>query len=148
MNRYRSFLWLAVPLLISMLSCTRAKELAVERLANPAASGSIAPNMTQAPDGQIILSWLEPVGNGLTLRFASRDAHGWSPAQTIVAGKDFGKYSEAPAWVLRLPSGPLVAVWAEELPTTERWAGNYLYSAVSRDQGKTWSQPAVVHSDR
>jgi len=148
MTRYRTLVLLIVTLLVSAVSCNRSKELSVERLANPAAPGSIAPNMTQGPRGQIMLSWLEPTGNSLALRFASSDANGWSAPQTIVAGKNFGKYAEAPAWVLMLPSGPLVAVWAEELPTTEQWAGNYLYTAVSRDRGKTWSQPAIVHSDR
>lgn len=148
MTRYRTLVWLAVTLLVSAVSCNRSKELSVERLANPAAPGSIAPNMTQGPDGQIVLSWLEPTGNGLALRFASSDANGWSVPQTIVAGKNFGKYAEAPAWVLMLSSGPLIAVWDEELPTTEKWAGKYLYTSVSRDRGKTWSQPAIVHSDR
>ena len=148
MTRYRTLIWLTVLLLVSALSCSKPKEFTVEQLRNPAASGSIAPNMTETPDGQVVLSWLEPVGDGLALRFASRDGNNWAAAQTIVAGKSFGKYAEAPAWVLKLPSGPLVAVWAEELPTTEKWAGNFLYSAVSGDQGKTWSRPAIVHSDR
>jgi BNR repeat-like domain len=152
MTKYGTFALLAAPLLVLALSCNRsnsnANELLVERVANPAAPGSIAPNMTQAPNGQIMLNWLEPNGNGLALRFASRTAQGWSAAQTIVAGKDFGKYAEAPAWVLMLPAGSLIAVWAEELPTTDQWPGNYLYAAVSRDQGRSWSRPVIVHSDR
>jgi hypothetical protein len=147
MAKYKASTLMA-PLLVFALSCNRSNDLLVQLLTNPALPGSIAPNMTQGPNGQIMLSWLEPSGNGLAFRFASLTRQGWSAPQTIVAGKGFGKYAEAPSWVLMLPSGSLVAVWAEELPTTDKWAGNYLYTAVSQDQGKRWSRPSIVHSDR
>lgn len=135
-------------LLICALSCNRSRKLAVEQTANPAAPGSIVPNITQTADGRIILSWLEPGQDAFSLRFAIRGPQGWSAPQTIVTRQNFPRYPEAPPWVSMLPSGTLVSLWAEELPSKEKWPGNYLYSAVSRDQGKTWSQPTIVHSDR
>jgi hypothetical protein len=49
-----------------------------------------------------------------------------------------------------LPNRGLLAVWSERLPLVKgnKWAGNYLYTAASSDQGKTWTQPTIVHSDR
>jgi BNR repeat-like domain len=130
------------------LSCNRAKEFSVELSTNPAAPGSISPNITETPDARVVLSWIEPGKDNLALRFSIRADHGWSTPQTVVARENFDKYAEAPSWVSMLPNGALIAVWAEELPTKEKWPGNYLYAAVSRDLGKSWSQPAVIHSDR
>ncbi|MGH9642930.1 MAG: sialidase family protein, partial [Terriglobales bacterium] len=67
----------------------------------------------------------------------------------VVTRKNFDKYAEAPPWVLSLPNRSLLAVWSEQLPQGQSgWAGDYLYTSASSDQGKTWSEPAIVHSDR
>lgn len=143
------FSWIvALALFSCLLSCNRAKEFSVERSSNPAAPGSITPNLTEAPDGRVVLSWIEPGKGASVLRFAIRGDHGWSTPQTVAARENFDKYAEAPSWVSMLPNGTLIAVWAEELPSKAKWPGNYLFTAVSRDQGKNWSQPAVIHSDR
>lgn len=143
---------LAAILLVSacVTSCRRPEGISVEPLANPAIPGSMTPNETATADGQIILSWLEPVNNALALRFATRSAQVWSAPQTIVTRNNFDRYAEAPPWVLSLPNQSLLAVWSERLPLVQgnKWAGNYLYTAASSDQGKTWTQPTIVHSDR
>ena len=130
--------------------CTRRQQVTVTPLSNPVPAGSICPNQTATPDGRILLSWLEPTGDQLALRFAIRQEQGWSQPQTVVVRKNLDRYVEAPPWVLILPDRKLVAVWAEELPLMKgkRWAGNYLLTAMSSDGGKTWSQPTFVHSDR
>lgn len=146
--RHQTLLLLTLTLLLSVLSCKQRNQFSVEVSGNPAASGSIAPNITETGDGRVLLSWIENGENTLALRFAARDKNGWSTPQTIVTRQSFDKYAEAPAWVVMLPNGTLLAVWAEELPSKEKWPGNYLYAAVSRDQGKNWSKPVVIHSDR
>lgn len=137
-------------LLISLTTgCERRKSFKVAAMANPATPGSICPNETHTPDGNVVLSWLEPTGDSLALRFATQRGHSWSEAQTVVVRKNFDKYPEAPPWVLSLPNKSLVAVWAEQLPKgTGKWPGNYLLAATSSNAGKNWSQPAIVHSDR
>jgi len=148
----RFLLSLAAILLVSacVTSCRRPEGISVEPVANPAILGSMTPNETATADGQIILSWLEPVNNALALRFATRSAQVWSAPQTIVTRNNFDRYAEAPPWVLSLPNQSLLAVWSERLPLVKgnKWAGNYLYTAASSDQGKTWTQPTIVHSDR
>ena len=143
---------LAAILLVSacVTSCRRPEGISVEPLANPAIPGSMTPNETATADGQIILSWLEPVNNALALRFATRSAQVWSAPRTIVTRNNFDSYAEAPPWVLSLPNQSLLAVWSERLPLVQgnKWAGNYLYTAASSDQGKNWSQPAIIHTDR
>jgi BNR repeat protein len=146
--RYRIPWLVAVALLAWLLSSNRAKEFSLEISPNPAVSGSITPNLTETPDGRVVLSWIEPGQSTPALRFAIRGDHGWSVPQTVVARDNFAEYAEAPSWVSMLPNGVFIAVWVEELPSKEKWPGNYLYTAVSRDQGTTWSKPAVIHSDR
>ena len=131
--------------------CTQhgAPALAVLPLPNPAPPGSVAPNETATVDGGILLSWLEPAKERMTLRFASRLAGGWAAPRTVVSRTNFDRFAGAPPWVLALPDHSLLAVWSEQLPKGKsQWAGNYLYSSTSSDDGKTWSEPAVVHSDR
>lgn len=134
---------------LALTACTRQPKVVVTPLPNPAAPGSITPNETATSDGWTLLSWLEPVGDQLALRFAIRNAQDWSVPQTVVVRRNFDKYAEAPPWVLALPNGSLLAVWSERLPQGKsKWAGNYLYTSASSDHGKTWSPPEIVHSDR
>lgn len=137
-----------VMLLFFVLACNRPPEIAVQPLVNPAPHGSIAPNVTEGVDGQPVLSWIEPVNHTFALRFSFREVHGWSVPQTVVERPNFGRYPESPSWVLMLPNGALISAWPEELPGEQKWPGDYLYVAASVDQGKNWSKPVVVHSDR
>lgn len=116
-------------------------------VSNPAASGSVAPSLSAAPAEEIILSWLEPVGQEYALRFAVRSKHGWGAVQTVIRRPDFDVYAEAPPSVLKLENGSMLAVWAQRLKGTGKWPGNYLYAAASQDGGESWSAPARIHSD-
>ena len=137
-------------ILLCATSCKRSKELSVQLLPNPAPPRSIAPNETATPEGGVLLSWLEPVNEGLALRFSVRGAQEWSTPQTVVAGKNFDTYAEAPPWVLMLPNRSLVSVWTEKLPPVNGHPseGDYLHTSASSDSGKTWTPPVIVHSAR
>ena len=153
MRRQIQFVSIMGALLCTVLTfsgCTRHNSLAVTPLPNPAAPGSITPNETATPVGNVLVSWIEPATDAMALRFAVRGTQEWSNPQTIVVRNNFDKYAEAPPWVLMLPNRGLLAVWSERLPLVKgnKWAGNYLYTAASSDQGKTWTQPTIVHSDR
>lgn len=153
-----SFRWVTFAALVSFgaaalvwsatTNSSTGSHLGISTLSNPATPGSIAPNLTKAPGDRVILSWLEPSGSALVLKFAVRDGDSWGPTHRVIARQNFDRYAEAPPWVTMFDNGTLIAVWGEEFPTGGRWPGSYLYTAVSRDGGKVWSQPHTIHSDR
>ncbi|HEY7095685.1 MAG TPA: sialidase family protein [Terriglobales bacterium] len=151
-KHFRLAMLIALALLSPLLlatGCARRQSIVVATLTNPSATGSLCPNQTLTGDGNVLLSWLEPSGDSLALRFAIRRGQGWTTPKTVVVRKNFDKYAEAPPWVLMLPNGTLISVWAEQLPPGKgKWPGNYLLSAVSSDSGQNWSQPVIIHSDR
>lgn len=121
--------------------------MVVRELGSPAGPGSGEPNLAVAPDGRVLLSWIESAGeNRHVLRYASLDGSGsWSPPRTIAEGAGwFVNWADFPALAV-LPDGTLFAHWlAKTGPST------YAYDvqvAWSRDDGKTWSRPVVPHRD-
>src|SRR5215213_10594080 len=64
--------------------------LDVREIASPAGVDSREPELFTAPDGRVILSWVEKVGEKrYALRFAARDAAGWSEARTAAEGENW-----------------------------------------------------------
>jgi len=121
--------------------------LIVRELGSPAGPGSGEPNLAIAPDGRVLLSWIEPAGEGRhTLRYAHLDGSGtWSPPQMIAEGAGwFVNWADFPALAV-LPDGTLFAHWlAKSGPST------YAYDvqvASSRGGGATWNGPIVPHRD-
>lgn len=112
-----------------------------------AAPGSGEPNLAVAPDGRVLLSWIEPlVEGGHALRYAERPKGGaWSEPRTIASGGDwFVNWADFPAMAV-LPDGTLFAHWL-----ARSGPGTYAYDVrvtASRDGGKTWSAPVVPHRD-
>jgi hypothetical protein len=137
-------------ILLCTTACKKHAEVSAQLVPNPAGPASITPNETATPDGNVLLSWVDPLDDAMALRFAVRGAQEWSAAQTIVTRKNFDKYAEAPPWVLMLPNRSLLAVWSEKLPIVQgnKWPGNYLFTSASSDQGRNWTPPTIVHSDR
>jgi hypothetical protein len=119
--------------------------LALHALATPAAPGSGQPQLT-ASDRGVLLSWVERVGATATLKFAERNAGGWTAPVTVASGNDwFVNWADVPS-VLRLGDGVLAAHWLQK-----SGPGTYAYDvrlAVSRDDGRTWTKPFSPHRDR
>jgi hypothetical protein len=140
-----------LPLLVlTFAACTGRlgeKGLALRQLETPAASGSGEPNLSVAPDGRVLLSWIEPAGaDGHRLRLSVRSrGSGWSPPETVAAGKDwFVNWADFPS-VAALADGTLFAHWL-----TKSGPGAYAYDvrvSSSRDHGRSWSAPDVPHRD-
>ena len=67
---------------------TPASAPVVRELMTPAGPGSLAPNLFTTGDRRVLLSWVEPVGEGRhALRFAARAKGGpWSEPLTIAEG--------------------------------------------------------------
>jgi len=119
----------------------------VGQMEAPAAPGSGEPNLAVAPDGRVLLSWIEPAGeDGHALRYAERPKGGaWSQPRTIAKGAHwFVNWADFPA-MAALPDGTLFAHWL-----AKSGPGTYAYDVrvtASRDGGKTWITPVVPHRD-
>lgn len=135
--------------LVALAACAGPRvetPMTVRELASPAGPGSGEPNLAVAPDGRVLLSWIEPAGEARhTLRYAKLDGDAWSAPRTIAEGAGwFVNWADFPA-LAALPDGTLFAHWlAKSGPET------YAYDvrvASSRDGGQTWGQPVLPHRD-
>ena len=127
-------------------SSTTQSALTILPATSPAGVDSREPEMTSTADGRIILSWVEKIGDKrYALRFATRDASGWSTAQTVAEGENwFVNWADFPS-VIALTDGSLAAHWL-----VKSGSGTYAYDvniARSKDGGKTWGNPVVPHTD-
>jgi hypothetical protein len=120
---------------------------AVSPLRSPAAPGSAEPNLARAPDGSVILSWIESRGeDGHALRFSRRPPRGnWSEPREVASGRDwFVNWADFPS-LLALKDGSLVAHWLRR-SAQQKHAYDILL-ARSGDGGATWSKPVLPHRD-
>jgi BNR repeat-like domain len=147
-SRHRTSQLLLV--VLAFVACTgRVPEqgLIARQLETSSAPGSGEPNLAVAPDGRVLLSWIEPAGDdGHRLRFSARPKAGaWSAPETVAAGKDwFVNWADFPS-VAVLPDGTLFAHWLRK-----SGPGAYAYDvrvSTSRDGGRSWSTPVVPHRD-
>jgi hypothetical protein len=120
--------------------------LTVRETESPAGADSREPELFAGADGRVILSWVEKRGEKRhALRFAARDAAGWSEARTVAEGDDwFVNWADFPS-VITLADGSLAAHWL-----VKSGAGTYAYDvhvARSKDGGKTWGRALVPHTD-
>jgi hypothetical protein len=127
-------------------SSTAGAPLVVKEGQSPTGEDSREPELTTSADGRAILSWVERRGEKRhILRFAVRDAAGWSEARTVSEGDNwFVNWADFPS-VIALPDGSLAAHWL-----VKNGQGTYAYDvniARSKDNGQTWSKPVVPHTD-
>jgi hypothetical protein len=121
--------------------------LVVRESESPAGPETREPELSVGAGGRVLLSWVEKAGEGrYALRFASREAAGWSEARTAAEGENwFVNWADFPS-VVELSDGSLAAHWL-----VRSGSGTYAYDVnVSRsaDGGKTWGPPVVPHTDR
>jgi hypothetical protein len=143
----------ALALSLGVGACTRAQapqadsRMTVRPMDTPAGPGSGEPNLTVATDGRVLLSWIEPTTDKThALRYASRAKGGsWSEAATIAEGSNwFVNWADFPS-LATLSDGTLFAHW---LAKSGSGAEDYdVRITLSRDGGKSWSQPVVPHRD-
>ncbi len=118
---------------------------APEELPVPSGAGAGEPFLETAPDGSILMSWIERSGEGATVRIARFDGTSWAAPSTIVASDAlFVNWADFPS-IHALADGDLAAHWLQRSGT-----GTYAYDvriARSRDGGATWSTPITPHKD-
>lgn len=111
----------------------------------PAASGSIGANTATAPDGTVILSWIESDGTGHALRYSLLRDDRWEAPRTVASGNDwFVNWADFPS-VVPLSGSLWGAHWLASQPE-----GGYAYDvrlSISTDGGNSWGESFVPHTD-
>jgi len=109
------------------------------------ATGSMAPNLSKGHDGTILLSWIEPEGDGHVLKFSRLKNNRWSSATEISRGNNwFVNWADFPSVVAVSES-----LWAAHWLVSQE-SGGYAYDvniALSSDSGDTWTESFLPHSD-
>lgn len=134
-------------LLAALAACTgeRSHRLALAETPLPVGADATEPNFFTAPDGRVVMSWIERVDSTThALRIAIRATDGsWGEARDVTRRSDFWlNWADFPS-VAMLADGRLVAHWPQR-----NGAGRYAYEvrmAESRDEGRTWSESVTPH---
>lgn len=114
-------------------------------MAVAAGQDSAEPNLAKGPDGAIVLSWLEPVGEKTRLKYSRLDSGVWSEPGTV---------AESDSWFVNWADFPSVvpisgSLWAAHWLKKKK-GGTYAYDvsiSISNDAGTTWSDPITPHRD-
>jgi hypothetical protein len=116
--------------------------LAIE---SPADSTSAGPYLFTDKNGIVYLSWIAKEGQNSTLKYSSLQNEKWSEPAVIATGND---------WFVNWADYPVIAtdggnnMISHFLQKSEK--GTYTYDVkviTSNDQGKSWSDPAMLHDD-
>src|SRR6266496_5482829 len=143
---------LASPLLVVILISNttgqmhRTPSLIIQELDSPAGVESAEPNLYTGTDGTTYLTWIEKTKNQVpALRFAIRNAKGWSEPKTIIEAENLlANWADFPS-LIALPDHTLVAHWlVKSSPDGHAYD---VHISRSTDGGKSWSQPVVPHHD-
>jgi hypothetical protein len=123
-----------------------AARLTLTSVQPPAMANGAEPFVSAAPNGSVLLSWLERGADSATvaLRVAARDSAGaWSAVHDVVRATNlFVNWADFPS-VVAIPGGRLLAHWLQR-----NGSGTYAYDirlASSDDGGATWSTPVLPH---
>lgn len=113
----------------------------------PTPERAAQPDLIVAPDGTLVLSWIESAGKRHTLRLATRapGASDWSTPITVASGDDwFVNWADTPH-VAMTADGALWSHWLQKSA-----AATYAYDVAlvrSADGGRTWTKPVLVNTD-
>ena len=138
----RTFMLITACLLLGL----RAWAAELTELSTPAPEGSVGPNLSVAPDGRVLLSWIDRLDDGRhALRFAVKEGNRWSAPRLVAEGAGwFVNWADFPS-IVALPDGSLAAHWL-----VKSAVATYAYDVqISRstDGGARWSAPLVPHRD-
>jgi len=144
----QSLLLLTAVAALQCLGCSPATEprsLQPELLTVPAGDKSTSPRISSSQSGEVVLSWLQPDAEGLSLHYARLvDGH-WGERHTVVTGATmFVNWADLPS-VVPLGDGQMAAHWLDKKPYST-YSYDVIYSQ-SHDDGVTWSAPMSPHSD-
>ncbi len=101
------------------------------------------PDLAAAPDGSLLLSWIEGDTDTQHLRFARWRDGRWSAPRSIVVDGGIGNVADMPH-VRQTADGALWATWLRRIGEGH---ARDLVLARSVDDGRTWSAPQRVNLD-
>lgn len=122
-------------------------EPGLQRWVLPTGPGTAQPDLASAPDGSLLLSWLESIpGRRTRLQYAEFGANGvWQATKTVAIGSSFvANWADTPH-ILALPSGALWVQWLQK--SGEAGHAYDVVLATSRNDGMNWSAPLRPHDD-
>ncbi len=123
-----------------------ARPVQATPLAVPAADGSGQPRLSTGPDGAVVMSWLQPDGEGYALDYARLEHGVWGRAVTVARGENFFvNWADLPS-VRPITADVWVAHWLELKPESVE-AYDIAY-AVSSDGGASWSAARRLNEDK
>ncbi len=134
-------------LCIILAGCSRSAEPPAATILDLAAApGSRSPNLASGANGEVVLSWIEPSGDGHSLRFSEYQDGSWQAPKTVASGDNwFVNWADFPS-VVPVSDSLWGAHWLASQP-----AGGYAYdvhASLSRDGGNSWSEPFIPHDDQ
>lgn len=122
---------------------------AVQTWVLPSGAGSMAPDLSLAPGGRLIMSWVNRTpGRRNALQFASyTEKDGWqSQPRTIAVGNSLLANAADAPHLLATADGALWAQWLQSEPDSP--AGYGVMLARSRDGGMRWENMTQVNTDK
>lgn len=121
-------------------------DLDLTKLQTPTSATSALPHLTRAPNGRVLLSWVDSTPDQTAqLSYADLNEQGWSTATPVASGADwFINWADFPS-VIALDNQQLAAHWL-------RRSGDSAYAydvmiSQSVDNGATWDKPYSPHQD-
>ncbi|HZW18897.1 MAG TPA: sialidase family protein [Luteimonas sp.] len=116
----------------------------------PAPAGVAQPDLSLAPDGRLLLSWIRPFEKDRhALQYTTFDRTGhweWTPKMIAVGASMVVNWADTPH-IAATADGTL---WAHWLQKTRGEGEGHAYDVIashSTDNGLTWSPPVRVHDD-
>lgn len=135
-------LFLAV---LATSGCSGPPEAPAVALSSPAGPASAEPHLAVAPDGTVVLSWLQRTDETASLNFSVLDGAQWLPARSIASGNNwFVNWADFPS-VEPVSADLWAAHWL-----VRRAGGKYAYDvavSLSWDGGMQWGPPIIPHTD-
>src|SRR5690554_2664652 len=147
-SRRKSMLRCAAAAVLGVAGCSGddvAPPQAPVELVVPAGPGSGVARLSGGPDGELVLSWIEPAGDGDSLRFSTLGEDGWTEPKTVVAGNDLVvSWADLPS-VVPITSDVLIAHWLKAAPDSV--AAYDIAYATSMDGGRTFVEHGLLNDD-
>ncbi len=136
---------LILVVLVGGVSCRDGGSASLIEADFEAPSGSRTPSLTRASDGSPVLSWFQ-LGADTTLVTALRRGGVWSePRPVATRSTFFVNWADFPG-VTVASDGRWLVHWLERTASSP-YAYHIMVSS-SGDEGRTWSNPVVLHDDR
>jgi hypothetical protein len=131
-------------LLLLLLFASAANAQVVTMIDPPAGAGAAEPCVSSTSSG-VLLSWLEPRGEQVALRFSRLSDRRWSEPRTIAERSDFFvNWADFPS-IVSASDGTLFAHWLQK-------SGSDVYAydvrmSTSTDGGRTWRPSFPLNRD-